>query len=179
MDAEQLIHEIYASQPQLEAVLLTHSRQVRDLALSVCDTHPELNLNRDFVEEASMLHDIGIIHTNAPRIFCFGSEPYLCHGLIGGKMLRERGLNQHARVAERHTGTGLRKEEIIRRNLPLPHEDFVPETMEEQVICYADKFFSKTHLDKKKTVEAVLHSLSDFGDECTERFLQWHKLFGN
>ena len=65
-------------------------------------------------------------------------------------MLRERGLNQHARVAERHTGTGLRKEEIIRRNLPLPHEDFVPETMEEQVICYADKFFSKTHLDKKR-----------------------------
>ena len=47
--------------------------------------------------------------------------------------------------AKRHTGAGLTKKEIIEQELPLPQQDFLPETTEEKLICYADKFFSKTH----------------------------------
>ena len=63
----------------------------------------------------------------------------------------KRGYPQHARVCERHTGAGLTKREIIEQELPLPQQDFLPETTEEKLICYADKFFSKTHLDIEKT----------------------------
>ena len=124
-----------------------------------------------------MLHDIGIIKTDAPGIKCFGTEPYICHGILGAEMLRQEGLPRHARVCERHTGAGLSLNEIVSQNLPLPHQDFLPETLEEQVICYADKFFSKTHLDREKSVEKAEKSIAKFGEEGLARFKQWEKMF--
>lgn len=124
-----------------------------------------------------MLHDIGIIRCDAPGIECHGTQPYICHGRIGAEMMRQEGLLRHARVCERHTGAGLSRQEIIQQNLPLPTEDFLPETMEEQVICYADKFFSKTRLDEEKSLEHVERSLARFGEEGLERFHLWNKIF--
>ena len=124
-----------------------------------------------------MLHDIGIIRCDAPGIQCFGSEPYICHGRLGAEMLRKEGFPRHARVCERHTGAGVTREQIINQHLPLPEQDFLPETMEEKVICYADKFFSKTHLDKEKTVEQAEQSLAKFGEEGVLRFREWEQIF--
>ena len=124
-----------------------------------------------------MLHDIGIIRCYAAGIQCFGTEPYICHGRIGAELLRSEGFPRHARVCERHTGAGITKAQIIAQNLPLPQQDFLPETMEEKVICYADKFFSKTHLDREKTIEQAEKSLSKFGDEGVLRFREWEKCF--
>ncbi len=178
MNPEALIHQYYAEQPELESLLLKHSRQVAERALSIAAHHPEFPVDKDFLFEAAMLHDIGIIRTDAPGILCYGSEPYIRHGLIGGEMLRHEGLFSHARVAERHTGTGLTIEEIERQHLPLPLQDFSPETLEEQMICYADKFFSKSKPDIEKTPEQVLRSLQRFGEESVERFRNWNDRFG-
>lgn len=177
VNAELLIHKYYEGQPELENILLRHSYKVADMVMRICDAHPEFGLNREFLREAAMLHDIGIIRTDAPGIKCFGTEPYICHGLIGGEILRQEGLPQHARVAERHTGTGLTKEMIEQQHLPLPNRDFTPETMEEQVVCYADKFFSKTRPDEEKTFERVLRSLERFGDEGVKKMQDWHRIF--
>jgi uncharacterized protein len=136
-----------------------------------------LGLDRDFLEEAAMLHDIGIRWCHAPSILCMGEQPYIRHGLIGGKILREEGLPRHARVCERHTGTGLTREQITRQQLPLPEEDFSPETMEEQLVCYADKFYSKSHPDRVLTVEDTARSLEKFGHEGVEKFMEWSKKF--
>ena len=125
-----------------------------------------------------MLHDIGIFKCDAAGILCFGTEPYICHGRIGAELLRSEGFPRHARVCERHTGAGITKAQIIAQNLPLPQQDFLPETMEEKVICYADKFFSKTHLDREKTIEQAEMSLSKFGEEGVLRFREWEKCFG-
>ena len=125
-----------------------------------------------------MLHDIGIFKCDAAGIQCFGTEPYICHGRIGAELLRSEGFPRHARVCERHTGAGITKAQIIAQNLPLPQRDFLPETMEEKVICYADKFFSKTHLDRGETIEQADKSLSKFGDEGVLRFREWEKCFG-
>ena len=91
----------------LRRLLLKHSRQVADRCLAICKNHPELYIDREFVEEAAMLHDIGIRWCDAPSIYCYGTEPYLRHGPIGGELLRKEGWERHARVAERHTGPGL------------------------------------------------------------------------
>ena len=124
-----------------------------------------------------MLHDIGIFKCDAAGILCFGTEPYICHGRIGAELLRSEGFPRHARVCERHTGAGITKAQIIAQNLPLPQQDFLPETMEEKVICYADKFFSKTHLDREKSIEQAEMSLSKFGEEGVLRFREWEKCF--
>ena len=157
---------------------MVHSRQVADRSLAIVDAHPELHLDRRFVEEAAMLHDIGIRWCSAPGICCHGTEPYICHGMIGADLLRREGLPRHALVCERHTGTGISREQIDKQHLPLPPDrTYEPQTMEEQLICYADKFFSKSHLDRVLTVEQTAASLSRFGEAGVERFLGWARLF--
>lgn len=125
-----------------------------------------------------MLHDIGIVRCDAPSIGCFGEEPYIRHGIMGAEMLRSEGFPRHARVCERHTGAGLSKEEIESQSLPLPRRDFIPQTIEEEIICYADKFFSKTKLDREKTFEEAKRSIAKFGEAGLRRFLAWSAKFG-
>lgn len=173
-----IIDKYYSDNEPLRQILLTHSRSVADMAIAVARRHPELGADEDFLFEAAMLHDIGVFKTDAPGIQCFGTEPYIRHGWLGGQLLRQEGLPRHARVAERHTGTGLTREAIIRQALPLPLEDFSPETIEEQIICYADKYFSKSHLERVRTPEQVLQSLEKFGRESVERMKAWQLRFG-
>lgn len=177
MKVLNLIHKYYAGQPELEQILLKHSEDVAQKVLEIAEAHPEFHLDRQFLYEAAMLHDIGILYVDAPGICCHGTNPYICHGMLGAELLRNEGLPAHARVAERHTGTGLTKEEILRQSLPLPPRDFVPETLEEKIICYADKFFSKSHLEEVKTPEQAMRSLEKFGPSCVDTFKVWMSEF--
>lgn len=177
---QSVIDQFYKEDDALRHILLVHSRQVTDKALKIASRHPELQLDTDFLEAAAMLHDIGIVRCDAPGIQCFGTEPYICHGRIGAEMLRNL-LGQEAesiaRVCERHTGAGLTEKDIVSQGLPLPHQDFLPETIAEQVICYADKFYSKSHLEREKTVEQAARSLAKFGSEGVDRFRKWAQMF--
>ena len=161
----------------MKHILLTHSRSVADKALEIAGRHPELDLDRDFLYEGAMLHDIGVFLTDADSIFCFGDKPYICHGYLGADLMRAEGYPRHALVCERHTGAGLSLEQILAQDLPVPHRDMVPVSMEEQVICFSDKFFSKTHLDREKTVEKARKSLEKYGLAGLQRFDKWCKLF--
>ena len=91
--------------------------------------------------------------------------------------MRAEGFPRHARVCERHTGTGLTKEQIIEQGFPLPPEDFIPETLEEQIVCYADKFYSKSHPDRNLTIAQTAQSLEKFGHAGVLKFLGWAERF--
>ena len=177
MNYNLLIDKYYPEDNELRNILINHSQSVARKALQIVSSHPELHLDAQFVEEAAMLHDLGIFRTDAPGIQCFGSEPYICHGRLGAEILRKEGYERHARVCERHTGAGITCKEIIAQGLPLPHQDFLPETLEEKVICYADKFFSKTHLDREKSIEKAEKSLAKFGEDGVMRFREWERMF--
>ena len=178
MNWQQIIDKYYGEgSDKLKSLLLLHSQSVARKALQIGFSHTELSLDMKFIEEAAMLHDIGIIRCNAPGIHCHGTEPYICHGRIGAEMLRAEGLPRHARVCERHTGAGLTRDDIVSQQLPLPQQDFLPETMEEKLVCYADKFFSKSRPDEEKTLEQAVRSLSKFGNEGVSRFMEWHEMF--
>ena len=175
---QQIIDKYYGGCGALCHILLTHSQSVAQRALRIAAMHHELNIDTDFVRNAAMLHDIGIVRVDAPGIECHGTEPYIRHGVCGAEMLRAEGLPEsYARVCERHTGAGLTLNDIVSQNLPLPHHDLQPETIEEKLICYADKFFSKTHLDREKTIEQAEKSLSKFGGETLARFRDMKRLF--
>ena len=173
----ELIHKYCEGNEALEALLLRHSGDVARRALLIARKHPELQADEQFLWEAAMLHDIGCVRTNAPGIHCFGTEPYIRHGILGAEILRGEGLPRHARVAERHTGTGLTASEIIHQGLPLPHQDFTPQTIEEQIVCYADKFYSKSRPEMEKTPEQALRSLEKFGSEGLDVFKAWVRRF--
>ena len=163
MNYLSIIERYYPEDDDLRRLLLKHSRQVADRCILICNRHPELRIDREFVEEAAMLHNIGIRWCDDPSIHCHGTEPYLRHGLIGGEVLRREGWDRHARVAERHTGTGL--------------PGYEPEQLEEQVVCYADKFYSKSRPDRVLTVVEAAQSLEKFGHEGVVKFLGWSKMF--
>jgi uncharacterized protein len=177
MDYQKIIDKFYTEDNALRHILLSHSQSVAHLALQIAAFHKELSVDNQFLLEASMLHDIGIIRCDADGIQCFGTQPYIRHGVEGAAMLRAEGYPVHARVCERHTGAGLSLTEIISQNLPLPHQDFLPETVEEQIICYADKFYSKTRLERQKTIAQAEKSLAKFGNDGLERFKLWEKKF--
>ena len=163
MDYISLINKYYPADDDLRQLLLRHSRQVADRSLEIVGRHRELPVDVQFLEEAAMLHDIGIFRCDAPSIHCHGTEPYIRHGQIGGDILREEGFPRHARVCERHTGTGL--------------PGFEPETLEEQIVCYADKFYSKSSPDHVRSVLETAQSLEKFGHAGVEKFLSWSRQF--
>lgn len=187
MDTADIIDRYYDRENgALRSILLTHSRMVAEKALSILDRHPELQLDTTFVYDAAMLHDIGIFMCDAPGIHCHGTEHYLRHGIIGADILRRHAaewgatpeeMEPYARVCERHTGAGLTAEDIMQQHMPLPAVDLLPETMAEKLVCYADKYYSKTRPTEEKTFEKVLRSMQHFGSDSEQRFLKLHELF--
>lgn len=178
MNVHEIIDRYYPVDNELKNIYMVHACKVTKLALEMAGRHPELNIDSQFVEEAAMLHDIGIFLTDAPGIQCFGTEEYICHGYLGAELLRSLGYERHARVCERHTGTGLTKEQIIAKGWKLPVKDFVPESVEEQLICFADKFYSKTrHLHVPRTLEEVVESMRRISEHSAEKVLCWAEKF--
>lgn len=176
VDVMEIIRYYYPVNTPLRQLLLKHSMQVREKACFLLDVCcPEdlrASVDRTVIENGAMLHDIGIGHCHAPSILCNGKEHYLCHGVIGGIMLRDYdpALEVYARICERHTGSGLTSEDIRKQNLPLPVQDFLPETPEEKLICFADKFFSKSGDMQEKSFDRVRESQAKFGDDALRRF---------
>ena len=177
MNPLTLIDKFYPEENELKRILLVHSRSVTDKALALAKKHPELDLDLTFIEEAAMLHDIGIFLTDAPDIQCFGTHPYICHGYLGADLVRKEGFPRHALVCERHTGAGLSLQDIEEQGLPVPHRDMVPVSLEEEIICFADKFYSKTKLDKEKSIEKARKSVEKHGGNGVQRFDRWCELF--
>jgi uncharacterized protein len=177
MDPQLIIDKYYKKGTKLYNIYMSHVTDVTNKALSITHKHPELAVNVNFIEEASMLHDIGIFKTHAPRIGCYGEYPYICHGYLGNELLTNEGYPKHALVCERHTGTGITLQMIIEKNLPLPHRDMVPVSMEEKIICFADKFYSKSHLGKEKSIKKIRRSLAKHGEQQVAIFDEWCELF--
>jgi len=180
-----VIRFFYPEDTPFRQLLLRHSYQVCGKALEIL-SHIDFRSapDPDLVTAGALLHDIGIGLCHAPDILCTGTEPYIAHGIIGARMLREYGaghgfdLEPYARICERHTGTGLTKEDIRRQHLPLPEQDFLPETPEEKLICLADKFYSKSGDMQEKTPERIERSLRKFGPETLARWTSLCRDFG-
>lgn len=149
MNPLDIIKKYYPESSEAYHILTVHSRSVADKALEIARRHPELNLDLTFIEEAAMLHDIGIFKCDADGIDCHGEAPYICHGYLGADLMRAEGYPRHALVCERHTGTGLSLKMIEEQNLPVPHRDMRPVSWEEQIICFADKFSVRRNWIKK------------------------------
>ena len=181
IDYESIIAKYCDGNAELQSVLLTHSRQVADRALAILAEHPEWvesgEVDPVFVEEAAMLHDIGVVLCNAPKIYCMGMHSYIEHGYLGAEILRKEGLPKHAGVAERHTGTGITIEQIVREQLPMPLQDYCPRTLEEKLICYADKFYSKTKLGQDKPMSKIRQHMWQYGSDAVMRFDELQTLF--
>lgn len=169
----------HITNPLTKHIYLIHVTLVTARALKIAKglnlTQSQLN----FIEEASMLHDIGIIKVDDIELGCTGDLPYICHGTEGRKILEEEGLNKHALVAERHTGVGIPKENIINENLPLPHRDMLAESLEEKIISWSDLFYSKNpeNLFHERSIERAYEKIAIYGENQQKIFREWEAMF--
>ena len=100
MNPYRLIDKYYAPGSELYHILVTHSQNVTQKALTLAKHHEILQGEKEFIESCSMLHDIGIFMTNAPSIDCYGTYQYIEHGYLGGILL-----------------------DIVKRSIPIPIPD--------------------------------------------------------
>ncbi len=177
MDYQTIIDKYYPAGSPLRDIYMRHCRSVADLALEIAG-RKSLPVDRSDVEAAAMLHDIGIFMTDAPGIHCHGTEPYIRHGILGAQLLRSLGVDETiAAVAERHTGAGITANDIRELDLPLPPGDYMPRTLLERLICYADKFYSKSGDMERKSLERIRASMARHSGATLARFENLHKEF--
>jgi uncharacterized protein len=179
MDPIQLITKYYPVEGLAFRILVTHSQAVSDKATQIAKRLGLPDGEIEFIRQASMLHDIGILFTATPELGCYGDLPYICHGFKGHDLLLSEGLPKHALVCERHTGTGLTLTETENFNGLLPVRPMKPVSLAEQIITYCDKFFSKdpAHTDHELPFQLVLEGIRKYGDDKATIFKEWHQQF--
>ena len=75
----------------------------------------------------ALLHDVGRSKTQTIR-----------HGVEGAEILEKEGVDREVvEIVRRHVGAGISAEEAKR--LGLPDLDYIPRTIEERIVCFADK----------------------------------------
>lgn len=178
VDPEAIVTDVYPVGSPLRDLLLRHGELVAGKALAILDQAPWLDADREFVVQAALLHDIGIGRTRSPEIGCTGRLPYVCHGVAGRRMLDRLGLTRHGRVCESHVGVGISADQARRHRPFLPIRDMLPLTLEERLICYADKFFSKTDNGRhEKTMDEIMLGLKRYDEGYADRFIVLHRAF--
>jgi uncharacterized protein (TIGR00295 family) len=154
----------YSNSPKDLDIVLRHSRKVKEIAVEIARKIPDADIK--FVKTAALLHDIG-------RFKCPPWKDSDRHGIEGGKTLRNEGFPKHARVAERHMGPGITKEDIIEHKLNLPRKDFIPKSTEEKIVTMADKLVD---MDKRITLAASVERFKkEVSTRVADRIIKLHK----
>jgi uncharacterized protein len=155
-----------------------HSVIVATVAEQLRTSCSHLTLDSKDVMTASLVHDIGVYKCiDWVCRFERDMSKYIRHGIVGGRILRYEGFSEDvARVAEQHTGVGITKRDICEQALELPIRDYVPETVVEGLICYADKFHSKNL--RFLTLEEAISAQQRWGADKVKRLLELKETFG-
>ena len=122
----------------------------------------DVKIDVRLVEIGGLLHDIGRSKTHG-----------IDHAVVGADIVRSFNLpSSVVRIVERHTGAGILAEEA--EKLGLPSRDFIPETLEEKVVSYADKLIEGNRV---VSFDAALRRFSEeFGEShvIVNRFIRIH-----
>jgi len=138
--------------------VIEHCKAVRDVAVKIAR---KTNADLELVEAGALLHDIGRSKTHGIR-----------HAVEGAKIAKKIGLPEEiVNIIERHIGAGLSKDEA--KKLGLPAKDYIPETLEEKIVCHADNLVDN---NKKQKIEVeVERALSKNLKKYTLRLVNLHK----
>jgi uncharacterized protein len=131
------------------------------LGLKLLEAGYELDLY--LVEVGALLHDLGRSVTHSIQ-----------HGVVGADIARKRGLPiEIVRIIERHIGAGIPSDEA--NELGFPEGVYIPETLEEKLVTYADKLAEGAgEVDFMVTVERMVKELGS-DHPAIQRMLVLHE----
>ncbi|MFI6523283.1 HD domain-containing protein [Streptomyces uncialis] len=177
VDEVRALHERYAPSREALDLVLTHCEIVGDIAAQL-GARTALPLDTDLVRIGALLHDIGVyrLYDRAGRL---DHRDYIRHGVLGHEILREEGYPEALRrFCSCHTGVGLTRHDIREQKLPIPEADYLAETVEEQLVMYADKFHSKTTPPTFLTADTYAARVERFGADKVHAFGLLRARFG-
>jgi uncharacterized protein len=140
--ALQLLRENHCS-----AKVISHCKAVAKLALETASTLKERGLKIDsaLVEIGALLHDIGRSKTHTVH-----------HAVVGAEIAKSAGLpDSVVSIIKRHVGGGITAGEA--EKLGWPKDVYVPVTLEEKLVSYADKLIESS---KRAPIEPTIQKLS-------------------
>ncbi|MEW2573470.1 HD domain-containing protein [Streptomyces sp. NPDC047070] len=177
VDEVRALHERHAPSREALDLVFTHCQIVSDIAEQL-GKRTELTLDTDLVRVGALLHDIGVyrLYDQAGRL---DHGNYIRHGVLGHEILRQEGFPERlCRFCSCHTGVGLTRHDVRTQGLAIPEADYLAETVEEQLVMYADKFHSKTTPPTFLTADAYGAHLKPFGAAKVHAFDMLRARFG-
>jgi uncharacterized protein len=169
------LHHKYAPTEAAFTLVFTHCEIVERIAASLLQAKPQQGIDDELVRAGCLLHDIGVY-----SLYKDGEldrSRYITHGVEGERILTSENIDERVcRMASHHTGVGINMSDIVSQGLPLPHVDFNAESLEEEIVMYADKFHSKT--PRFNTVESYAKLVANFGDGKSDAFMRLVDRFG-
>lgn len=171
------LHHKYAPTRKAFDLVFTHCTIVCAIAEQLID-RSGLTLDRALVRAGCLLHDIGVyrLYDRSGRL---DHTRYVSHGVPGHQILAEEGLPETlCRFCSHHTGMGLTRKDIRDQGLPLPEADHLAETVEEELVMYADKFHSKRTPPVFVSADTYAASVTRFGEDKAIRFKELRSCFG-
>ncbi len=139
--ALQLLHENHCSSGVIE-----HCVAVAELAKQTALTlkRKGYNVDVDLVEIGALLHDLGRSQTHT-----------VDHAVAGVVLARKAGLpDAVVSIIKRHVGGGITSAEA--KQLGWPNDDYVPTSLEEKIVSYADKLIGTS---ERIPIDATINNL--------------------
>jgi uncharacterized protein len=142
---------------EVEDRVMEHLWAVHDYAMEIAADN---ECDRNLVEVGSLLHDIGRARSHA-----------IDHAIIGAEILRKECISEDVvHVVERHVGAGLTSEEAVK--LGLPPGDYIPQTIEEKIVCHADNLIGST--ERVSIQETIKIARQKWFEDAVERLIRMH-----
>jgi uncharacterized protein len=143
--------------------VIKHCKAVAKLALETAEACKEkgLNVDLELVEIGALLHDIGRSKTHTVH-----------HAIVGAEISASAGLPEPViSIIKRHIGGGITTSEA--EKLGWPKDVYVPMTLEEKIVSYADKLIEGS---KRVPIEIAIEKLAkELKHDAAERVRKLHE----
>ncbi len=177
-DEIEALHRKYAPTDSVFDLVFTHCQIVSEIAAQLAETSGA-NVDIELVKVGCLMHDIGVYPLFDKNGVEKDTSKYITHGVRGEEILQNEGFAKElCRFASHHTGAGITKKQIEENNLPLPHDDYLADTPEEELVMYADKFHSKIEPPVFNSHKFYTGYVARFGVEAEKSFARLTEKFG-
>jgi uncharacterized protein len=153
----------YLRQSGCRQNVIRHVEAVCELACEIADACREKSYRVDMklVEIGALLHDIGRGRTHSVH-----------HAVIGADIARSLGLPERVvSIIKKHVGGGITARDA--KKLGWPKDVYVPQALEEKIVCYSDKLIEGS---RRVPIEQTIAKLSlDLPPTAIERLWRLHE----
>lgn len=122
-----------------------------------------VDIDEKSILRGAILHDIGRSKEHSVR-----------HGFLGGEILKKDGYDRKViKIVENHVGGGIDRQDCAK--LGIPERDFIPTSLEEKIVCLADKYVEDNQIKPLEETLSKFDEILGEGNKANKRILKIKK----